>query len=86
MYMSYCRFEGTAQELTACLAEVNEHLWEESPYKVSEREIGCFRNMVQTFHEFLMSAEMLTEDGELDEGRLDEVCDYMRRACEGEED
>ena len=49
MYMSYCRFEGTHQELKACLADVDEHLAEMAEYEVSEDEVDHFRDMVKDF-------------------------------------
>ena len=79
MYMSYCRFEGTAAELRACLADVEEHIYEEAEYEVSEREIEHFKNMVENFVEFLGEHGITDPDGEIDQERLEEVCDAMRQ-------
>lgn len=82
MYMSYCKFEGTRQELAVCLGDVMEHLNDEAEYKVSDREIANFRQMVKDFYEFMVDAELLTEEGELDEDMLERICDVMERGDE----
>ena len=83
MYMSYCRFEGTRQELGVCLDTVYEHINEEAEYRVSENEIANFRQMVKDFYEFLYQTEILDDDGELDEEMLESICDKME---EGNDD
>lgn len=85
MYMSYCRHEGTMQELRACLADADEHINEEAEYEVSDREIKCFRNMVEEFADWLANNELLDEYGELDSDKLDEICEAMRKSY-GQED
>ena len=85
MYMSYCRFEGTHQELRACLEDVEEHIQEEAEYKVSENEIEHFQNMVRDFYSWLVDYELITEDGELDEEMLERACEYMRKSYREEE-
>lgn len=85
MYMSYCRFEGTHQELKACLADVDEHLAEMAEYEVSEDEVDHFRDMVMDFFGWMQDSELITEDGELDEEQLDRICDMMRKAYPPEE-
>ena len=82
MYMSYCRFEGTEAELNACLDEVNEHIYEEAEYEVSDREIQHFRQIVERFVEFMDEHELLDEYGELDNSRLDEICEAMKHGNE----
>lgn len=79
MYMSYCRFEGTKQELNACIAEVEEHIYQEAEYEVSDHEIRHFRQMVETFVSFLDEHQLLDEYGELDEDKLDEICESMKK-------
>lgn len=79
MYMSYCRFEGTKAELSACLTEVEDHIYEEAEYEVSDREIGHFRQMVESFVSFLGEHDLLDEDGELDEEVLDAICETMKK-------
>ena len=86
MYMSYCRFEGTYQELRACLGDVEEHVNEEAEYEVSDREIQHFRNLVELFHDFLCNMELLDEDGDLDMDALDSVCEAMAKRYGGEEE
>lgn len=85
MYMSYCRFEGTHQELKACLADVDEHLAEMAEYEVSEDEVDHFRDMVKDFIGWMQDSELITEDGELDEEQLDRICDMMRKSYKEEE-
>ena len=80
MYMSYCKFEGTYAELRACIDDVKEHTNEEAAYEVSYREIQNFREMVRYFYSFLCDQELLTEDGNLDDARLDEVCEAMSKS------
>lgn len=86
MYMSYCRFEGTEMELNACIGTVCEHINEEAQCEVSDREIECFKRMVHLFVDFLNDAELLAEDGDLDEVALDDICDKMREKWDYEED
>ena len=85
MYMSYCRFEGTHEELRACLADVKEHIQEEAEYEVSEREIEHFQGMVRDFYSWLVDYELITGDGELDEEMLERACEYMRKSYSEEE-
>lgn len=85
MYMSYCRFEGTNQELNACIGEVCEHVNEEAEYGISDREIDYFRKMVQSFVGFLQDSEILDENGEIDEEMLDDICEKMAQGY-GEEE
>ena len=80
MYMSYCRFEGTKQELNACIAEVEEHIYQEAEYEVSDHEIRHFRQIVENFVSFLDQHELLDEYGELDEDKLDAICESMKTA------
>lgn len=84
MYMSYCRFEGTRHELNACISEVEEHINEEAEYEVSDHEIRHFRQMIQEFVEFMDENELLDEYGELDNSKLDDICEAMSRGY-GEE-
>lgn len=86
MYMSYCRFEGTLAEMRACIGSVEEHVNEEAEYEVSEREIDCFRKMVQEFAGWLYDMELLDENGELDETELDNVCESMARGYAKEDE
>ena len=79
MYMSYCRFEGTRAELDVCLNEVSEHIYEEAEYDVSENEIKHFRRMVEDFVDWLKGSEILNMEGEVDQERLDEVCELMKK-------
>ena len=86
MYMSYCRFEGTRQELRACLNDVDEHVNGEAEYKVSESEIGHFENMIRDFVDWLHDMELLDEEGYLDDDALNEVLDSMNKANEGSDE
>lgn len=85
MYMSYCRFEGTHQELKACLADVDEHLAEMAEYEVSEDEVDHFRDMVMDFIGWMRDSELITWNGELDEEQLDHICETMRKSYPHEE-
>lgn len=85
-YMSYCRFEGTDTELRCCLSDVEEHVNEEAEYETSYREIQCFRNMVERFHEFLCEQELLDNYGDLKMDRLDEICEAMSKSYAPEEE
>lgn len=78
MYMSYCRFEGTKQELRHCLNDVTDHINKEAEYPVSDGEIRHFRAMVYDFVEFLQDTEILDENGEVDKAVLDTVCEKMK--------
>jgi len=85
MYMSYCRFEGTHQELKACLADVDEHIMEDAEYETSENEVRHFRDMVMDFFGWMNDNELITEDGELDEDQFGGICQAMRKAYSEEE-
>ena len=82
MYMSYCRFEGTRQELNACLNNVVEHIDGEAEYKVSDGEIRQFRNMVVEFTEWLLNMGLLDNDGELNTEQLNNICEAMKHTKE----
>ena len=80
MYMSYCRFEGTLHELRSCLSEVNDHVSEEAEYKVSDHEIRNFRTMVKEFTDWILEMDLLDENGYLDDGKLDDICECMAQS------
>lgn len=86
MYMSYCRFEGTLQELKACLWDVEDHITGNADYPVRENEIEQFKQMVIWFHDFMLEQELIGEDGEVDMGELEDVCNLMRKGSESEDD
>jgi soluble cytochrome b562 len=86
MYMSYCRFEGTRNELRACLSDVEEHVNEEAEYEVSDSEINHFRNMVEEFVGWLNDMALLDEDGEIDRDALEQVCKAMAKSYGQEEE
>ena len=86
MYMSYCKYEGTAAELRRCLGDADDHINEEAQYTVSENEIKHFRRMVTDFYEWMEQNDLLTNDGELDEERLDYICETMKQATDEEYD
>lgn len=86
MYMSYCRFEGTYQEMQVCLNDVEEHINEEAEYDVSDGEIDYFRRMVSRMAEFLQETELIDEDGDVDAEMLDSICEKMRQGYKNEED
>ena len=84
--MSYCRHEGTLAELRACLADAEEHVNGEAEYEVSDREIDCFKKMVDTFVEWLQDNDLLDEDNGLNWDVLNEICDSMKKTCETEDE
>ena len=86
MYMSYCRFEGTLSELRACMDTVDEHINEEAQYEVSDKEITCFKNMVQEFVEWLTNTSILDDEGSVDWEELDRVCDMMGKSYETDDE
>lgn len=85
MYMSYCRYEGTYNELRRCLHDAQEHIDEEAEYDVSEDEIQHFRNMVELFHEFLRDNSLMDCDGRLDWTAIDAVCEAMKKSYDEED-
>lgn len=85
MYMSYCRHEGTFAELKACLGDAEEHVNGEAPYDVSEHEINQFKRMVEFFYGWMMDMSLIDENGELDEGALDEICESMTKGYDEED-
>lgn len=84
--MSYCRCENTRLALNEVLDDVYEHINEEAEYEVSDREIRNFRQMVESFCEFLQNAELLDEDGYLNDEALDEVCEAMGKSYQQEDE
>lgn len=82
MYMSYCRFEGTRRELTACLDVVEDHINKEAKYEVSEQEINHFRRMTLMFAEFMLEQGIINFDGEIDKAVLENVCSAMAKSYE----
>lgn len=86
MYMSYCRFEGTREELTVCLNEVTDHVNEEAEYEVSDPEIRHFKNMIVNFVDFLHDMCLLDDEGYLDREELDKVCQAMAKSYREDEE
>jgi len=80
MYMSYCRYEGTLSELRACLDDVQEHIDGAAEYEVSYQEIRNFAQMVKEFVQFAQDNELIDCYGDLDNDRLEEICDAMGRS------
>lgn len=85
MYMSYCMYEGTKMELRRCLADVDDHVSECAEYAVSEREISEFKDMVNTFYEWMVDNALITLDGELDRDALEKIGEAMATKQEEEE-
>ena len=85
MYMSYCRQEGTFAELRCALGDVQDHIFGEAEYSISDREIRAFKEMVVFFTDFLKENCILDDEGEIDERILDETCEAMRKCAEDEE-
>ena len=86
MYMSYCRFEGTFNEMVQCLADVEKHIYGEASDKISDNEIEQFKKMTVEFFDFLKDNYLVTQDGELDGIVLDRICESMAKACVDEEE
>lgn len=84
--MSYCRFEGTRAELDACLSAVDDHVYEEAEYEVSQNEIDQFREMIWNFVGWMQDQSLLTEDGDVDSEVLDSICAKMAQGYSVEED
>ena len=84
--MSYCRHEGTLSELRICLEDATEHANEEAQYKVSDREIECFKHIITEVYDFMNEMCLLDSDGELDFDELDNICEKMAKSydCEDE--
>lgn len=83
MYMSYCRFEGTWHELRAAMGTVDEHLEETAEFAVSDKEIQCFKSMVEEFTDWLRDTEICSEV-EINWNELDNVCKKMAECMEDE--
>lgn len=77
-YMSYCRYEGTYQELRICLDNAEEHINGEAEYEVSESEIEFFHRMVTEFTDWMKENGILDDDVEIDEESLGNICSAMR--------
>lgn len=80
--MSYCRFEGTRNELLACLNEAECCVDGEPGYSVSEKETNQFRRMVTMFVDWMHDMCLLDCNGELDMNVLNEICEAMVKGNE----
>ena len=67
------------------MEEVREHVNEEAEYEVSNNEIRHFRQMIEEVASFMYDMELLDEYGEIDENKLDEVCEAMGKSYEEQE-
>lgn len=81
-YMSYCRFEGTHDELKTCLLDVDEHIDGEAEEAVSFREVVHFRNMIEEFWSWLCDRDLIDENGELREDEIESICEQMQKGAE----
>ena len=86
MYMSYCRYEGTRMELSVCLQEAEDHVNGEAEYAVSEREIDHFRKMVEGFYYWVKDMGIVDDEGNLDQGALEDICCAMAQEGQNEEE
>lgn len=77
MYMNYCRYEGTRQELNVCFRDIEEHVNGNAAYEVSEHEIYHFKKMIVEMHNFMFEMDLLDRYGDLDEDRLEEIAEKM---------
>lgn len=85
MYMSYCRYEGTRNELNACMEDVREHVNMDAEYPVSDREIRCFKDMVYGMTSWLYEMDLIDEEGELNESELENICEAMAKGYNRED-
>lgn len=83
MYMSYCRYEGTAHELRACMGDVEAHLDGYADYAVSDREVMHFAHLVEEFHDWMRDLCLIDDEGRLDRDALEDVCNALKRGNEG---
>lgn len=68
------------------MEEARDHVNEEAPYEVSDREITFFKTMVNEFVDWLHDMELLDADGEVDQDELDRTCEAMAKGYEEEEE
>ena len=86
MYMSYCRIEGTLNEMRAVIGEVEDHVYQEECSPVSGREISAFENLMHEIFDFLEDMELIDYEHEwLDRERLEEICNMMAKENGDEE-
>lgn len=78
MYMSYCRFEGTKNELRACLENVQEHIEDIAEYSVSDMEIESFQDICEEMFYFLKDNCIINDDAYIDWDELEKVCNKMK--------
>lgn len=77
MYMRYCMFEGTLNELRACMGEVETCIYDEDE-TVSSREAEKFEVMVTELYDWLNDMCLLDQSGDLDTDVLKEISKNMR--------
>lgn len=82
MYMSYCRCEGTLHEMRAVLEDASDHVSDDAPYRVSDGEIYCFRQMVTEFVDWLNDMGLLEDEVYINDEELDNVCSAMAHGYE----
>lgn len=82
MYMSYCRFEGTREELRACYSDVDDYINDCAEERASDREIDCFRDMVQEMFDFLRDNCIIDDDAFIDWNTVDDICEKMTKGGE----
>lgn len=80
MYMSYCRNEGTYQEITACLDAVQERLDDVTCEQMSQKEAHYFVEIIRAVHYFLIENDLVDEFGDLDEDKLEEMQNILEGA------
>lgn len=87
MYMDYCKFRGTLEELRVCIADVEARMSHDKRYAVSEEEINEFKEMVLEMWDFLCRCDLVTEcDTGLNRKVLEEIAEDMRFENEYAED
>lgn len=82
MYMSYCRCEGTLHEMRAVLEDVEYHIHESAPHRMSDGEIQSFKSMVTEFVNWINDMGLLEDEVYLDDEELDRVCYAMAHGYE----
>lgn len=85
-YMSYCRQQGTFEELKQSLYDVEQYINGNADEAMSDREIESFRKMVFWFVDFLNEQELIDCTGDVDISVLECICDSLRMERKDDEE
>ena len=76
MFMNQPKYQGTLEALQMCIEDVHNNVYQFAD-RVPDSEIKAFREMVVTFHDFLITFDLLKDEIGLNVNSLDTICREM---------